>query len=164
MSSKTNNYSKKEISNMSNNILMMIDDAGEQSTRPASEIFKGSVGLTMHNDELCAVFSTVENRKGYGRQFVPVSELQATLEVLQGARDNGIVNEAEEKSTSEIVKSSLIESEDGEIRFKTEDSKGKKPTLCGDFDDFVGFVNAFESYVPKIISKAQAVQAKLQNK
>jgi len=110
---------------------------------------------------LCAVFTTSENRKGYGRQFVPVNELEATLAVLQDARDKGIANEAEQKTTSEIVKSSLIESEDGEIRFKTEDSKGKKPTLCGDFDDFVGFVNAFESYVPKIISKAQAVQKKL---
>jgi len=147
---------------MSNNILMMIDDSAEKSTRPASEIFKGSVGLTMHNDELCAVFSTVENRKGYGRQFIPVGELTPTLAVLQEARDNGIVNEAEEKSTSDIVKASLIESEEGEVRFKSEDSKGKKPTLCRDFDDFVGFVNAFEAYVPKIIAKAQVVQSKLQ--
>ena len=145
---------------MSNDILMMIDEK-DSRVRAASEIFKSSVGLTMHNDELCAVFTTSENRKGYGRQFVPVNELEATLAVLQDARDNGIANEAEQKTTSEIVKSSLIESEDGEIRFKTEDSKGKKPTLCGDFDDFVGFVNAFESYVPKIISKAQAVQKKL---
>tara|TARA_R100000152_G_C6778343_1_gene208927 strand:- start:82 stop:525 length:444 start_codon:yes stop_codon:yes gene_type:complete len=145
---------------MSNDILMMIDEK-DSRVRAASEIFKSSVGLTMHNDELCAVFTTSENRKGYGRQFVPVNELEATLAVLQDARDKGIANEAEQKTTSEIVKSSLIESEDGEIRFKTEDSKGKKPTLCGDFDDFVGFVNAFESYVPKIISKAQAVQKKL---
>ena len=145
---------------MSNDILMMIDSP-EESQRSASEIFKSSVGLTMHNDELCAVFSTVENRKGYGRQFVPVQQLEATLAVLQGARDNGIVNETEEKTTSEIVKDSLIESEDNEVRFKTENSKGKKPTLCSDFNDFVGFVNAFEAYVPKIISKAEAVQKKL---
>tara|TARA_B100000131_G_scaffold297088_1_gene315523 strand:- start:1400 stop:1843 length:444 start_codon:yes stop_codon:yes gene_type:complete len=145
---------------MSNDILMMIDSP-EESQRSASEIFKSSVGLTMHNDELCAVFSTVENRKGYGRQFVPVQQLEATLAVLQAARDNGIVNETEEKTTSEIVKDSLIESEDNEVRFKTENSKGKKPTLCSDFNDFVGFVNAFEAYVPKIISKAEAVQKKL---
>ena len=145
---------------MSNDILMMIDSPKE-SQRSASEIFKSSVGLTMHNDELCAVFSTVENRKGYGRQFVPVQQLEATLAVLQNARDQGIINETVEKTTSEIVKSSLIESEDEEIRFKTENSKGKKPTLCSDFNDFVGFVNAFETYVPKIAAKAEAVQKKL---
>jgi len=148
---------------MSNEILMMIDEKEQARTRPASQIFKSSVGLTMHNDQLCAVFSTIENRKGYGKQYVPVSELEATLAVLQEARDSGIINETEEKSTSQIVNESLIESEDGEVRFKTENSKGKKPTLCSDFEDFIGFVNAFEGYVPKIIAKANTVSKKLNN-
>ena len=148
---------------MSNDILMMIDEKEQANTRPASQIFKSTVGLTMHNDQLCAVFSTIENRKGYGKQYVPVSELQETLSVLKTARDSGIVNETEEKSTSQIVSESLIESEEGEIRFKTENSKGKKPTLCSDFEDFIGFVDAFESYVPKIISKAESIKNKIGN-
>ena len=142
-------------------ILMLIDEKEQSKTRPASEIFKSTVGLTMHNGELSVVFSTVENRKGYGKQYIPVAELESTLAVLQEARETGISNETEQKSTPDIVRTSLIESEDGEIRFKTEDSKGKKPTLCADMNDFAGFVNAFEGYVPKIIAKAQAVQAKL---
>ena len=146
---------------MSDNILMMIDEEEQASKRPASQIFKSTVGLTMHNDQLCAVFSTIENRKGYGKQYVPVAELEATLAVLQGARDNGIISETEEKSTSQIVNESLIESEDGEVRFKTENSKGKKPTLCSDFEDFIGFVDEFEKYVPKIIAKANTVSKKL---
>ena len=99
--------------------------------------------------------------RGYGKQYIPVADLESTLAVLQDARNNGIVNEAEQKSTPDIVRSSLIESEDGEVRFKTENSKGKKPTLCADMNDFIGFVDALEGYTPKIIAKAQAVQEKL---
>lgn len=142
-------------------ILMMIDEKEQSKVRPASEIFKSTVGLTMHDGVLSVVFSTVENRKGYGKQYIPVADLESTLAVLQDARNNGIVNEAEQKSTPDIVRSSLIESEDGEVRFKTENSKGKKPTLCADMNDFIGFVDALEGYTPKIIAKAQAVQEKL---
>jgi len=142
-------------------ILMMIDEKEQSKVRPASEIFKSTVGLTMHGGVLSVVFSTVENRKGYGKQYIPVADLEITLAVLQDARNNGIVNEAEQKSTPDIVRSSLIESEDGEVRFKTENSKGKKPTLCADMNDFIGFVDALEGYTPKIIAKAQAVQEKL---
>ena len=146
---------------MSDNILMMIDETGEARIRPASQIFKSTVGLTMHNDTLCAVFSTVENRKGYGKQYIPVADLESTLAVLQNARQNGIQSESEEKTTSQIVRESLVESEYGEIRFKTENSKGKKPTVFSSTEDFSGFVSEFEGYVPKIIAKANSIKDKL---
>ena len=146
---------------MSDNILMMIDEAEQARVRPASQIFKSTVGLTMHNDELCVVFSTVENRKGYGKQYIPVSQLESTLAVLKEAREEGIQSETEELSTSEIVRQSLVESEHNEVRFKTENSKGKKPTLCSDFEDFIGFVDAFEQYTPKIIANAKSVSEKM---
>jgi len=106
----------------------------------------------------------VENRKGYGKQFIPVSELAETVQILKEARDNGITAEGEIKTTSQIVKESLIENDDGEIRFKTEATKGKKPTLCSNRDDFNGFVDALEEYTPKILSKAQAVKSKIESK
>ena len=79
---------------MNDILLTLIDEAEQVRVRPASQIFKSTVGLTMHNDQLCAVFSTIENRKGYGKQYIPVVELQETLAILKDARDNGIVNEA----------------------------------------------------------------------
>jgi len=145
-------------------ILMMIDEEEQTRIRPASAIFKSTVGLTVHDGALCAVFSTVENRKGYGKQFVPVTELKETLSILQDARDNGITSEGEIKTTSQIVKESLIENDEGEIRFKTEATKGKKPTLCGSKEDFIGFVDALEAYVPKILAKAEQVKDKIKTK
>ena len=129
----------------------------EIATRSAAQIFKSTVGLTMRDDELCAVFSTIENRKGYGKQYIPISELQSVLAVLTDARKNGIHSENEELSTAEVVKQSLIEAENGEIRFKTESSKGKKPTLLQSKEDFDGFVSTLQAYVPKILAKARSL-------
>ena len=144
---------------MNDNIFLLNEES--EQTRPASEIFKATVGLTMHNDELSVVFSTVENRKGYGKQFIPVSELQSVLLVLEDAKQNGIIAEDEELSTAQTVKRSLIESEEGEIRFKTESSKGKKPTLLQSKADFDQFVDTFSQYVPKILKKAESVQSRM---
>lgn len=133
----------------------------ENTSRSASEVFKATVGLTMHNDELSVVFSTVENRKGYGKQYIPVSELEQVMAVLQEAKANGIIAEDEELTTAQTVKRSLIEGENGEIRFKTESSKGKKPTLLGSKSDFDGFVDTLSAYAPKIIAKAESVRNRI---
>lgn len=127
-------------------------------TRSASEIFKSTLQLCVHDGKLCLSFNLVEDRKGYGSQFVPVDEIEPVSAVLLNARDNGIVNETEQLSTSEILRKSLIETEDGEVRFKTEDSKGKKPTVCSSKDDFNGFVDTFAQMLPEIkkaINEAQ---------
>ena len=142
------------------NDVFMIDE-NESRERSAAEIFKSSVGLTVRDGVLSVVFSTVENRKGYGKQYIPVADLESTLAVLQNARQNGIQSESEEKTTSQIVRESLVESEYGEIRFKTENSKGKKPTVFSSAEDFSGFVSEFEGYVPKIIAKANSIKDKL---
>jgi len=142
------------------NDVFMIDE-NESRERSAAEIFKSSVGLTVRDGVLSVVFSTVENRKGYGKQYIPVADLESTLAVLQNARQNGIQSESEEKTTSQIVRESLVESEYGEIRFKTENSKGKKPTVFSSIEDFSGFVSEFEGYVPKIIAKANSIKDKL---
>jgi len=130
-------------------------------TRSAKEIFSDTLQLVEHDGTLCISFNLVEDRKGYGAQFVPVSELQEFADVLCMARDNGIANETEQLSTAQILKKSLIETEKGEIRFKTEDTKGKKPTVCSDKEDFDVFVTTFMSVLPAMKSEIQRVQNEL---
>ena len=130
-------------------------------TRSAKEIFSDTLQLVEHDGVLCISFNLVEDRKGYGAQFVPVSELQEFSDVLCMARDNGIANETEQLSTAQILKKSLIETEKGEIRFKTEDTKGKKPTVCSDKEDFDTFVTTFMSVLPAMKSEIQRVQNEL---
>jgi len=135
-------------------------NTAEETQRSSSEIFKSTVGLTMKDDELTVVFSTTENRKGYGKQYIPVGELKDVLSVLQNASQNGIEEENEVLTTAETVKRSLIQNEDGEIRFKTEQTKGKKPTLISNQEQFADFVNTLSQYVPKILSKVNSLKNK----
>jgi len=135
-------------------------NTAEETQRSSAEIFKSTVGLTMKDDQLTVVFSTTENRKGYGKQYIPVDELKDVLAVLQDASENGIEEENEVLTTAETVKRSLVQNEEGEIRFKTEQTKGKKPTLISNQEQFADFVNTLSQYVPKIISKVNALKQK----
>ena len=143
---------------LNKDLFALINETAQITSRPAKDIFKSSVALCMHNEELCIQFSTIENRKGYGKQYIPVTELEQVMSVLLEARDNGIQSETEKKSTAQIVKQSLVENEEGEIRFKSEDTKGKKPTLFTSKDDFNDFVSVMQSYVPKIMAKLEQIK------
>ena len=143
---------------MSDDIFLINDK--DETQRSASQIFKSTVGLTKKDGELVVVFSTTENRKGYGKQYIPVSQLEPVLAVLQDAVKNGIEEEDEILSTSQVVKRSLVQNEDGEIRFKTEQTKGKKPTLIPNEEQFGDFVDTLAQYSPKILAKVQALKNK----
>ena len=143
---------------LNKDLFALINESAQIESRPAKDIFKSSVALCMRNEELCIQFSTIENRKGYGKQYVPVTELEQVMAVLLDAKDKGIQSETEKKSTAQIVKESLVENEEGEIRFKSEDTKGKKPTLFTSKDDFDQFVSVMQAYVPKIMAKLEQIK------
>jgi hypothetical protein len=151
-------HKKKDNTMLNKDLFALINETAQIESRPAKDIFKSTVALCMHDDELCIQFSTIENRKGYGKQYIPVTDLEQVMAVLLEAKDKGIQSETEKKSTAQIVKESLIENEDGEIRFKSEDTKGKKPTLFTSKDDFDEFVTVMQAYVPKIMAKLQALR------
>ena len=140
--------------------IMLFENEKTLSIRPASEIFASTVGFEWVNDELYLVFSTTENRKGYGKQKIRVSELDSVMSVLTEASSNGIHKETETPTAAEVVKRSLIESENGEVRFKSESEKGKKPTLFRDMADFQAFVEEFANLRDAIHAKAKSIANK----
>ena len=142
---------------MSNDTIMLFG-AQAQATRPASEIIKSSIGFEKLDGVWYVTFSTIENRKGYGRQRIPVTEYEQVIAVLQSAVADGIQQENEELSCVDVVRQSLIEAEDGSIRFKTEGSKGKKPTLFTDADDFAGAVTMLANLKDAIEKKAKTLK------
>ena len=142
--------------------IKLFENEQDVTIRPASEIFASTVGFEWNKDnhELYLTFSTTENRKGYGKQKVKMSEFNGVMEVLEEAATSGIHKESEIPTASEVVKRSLIESENGEVRFKTEAEKGKKPTVFQNFEDFQGFVSKLAEYQGAIHKKAELIRAK----
>ena len=80
------------------------------------------------------------------------------ISVLQNAAKEGIQKEDEELSCVDVVRQSLIEAEDGSVRFKTEGSKGKKPTLFTDMDDFASAVDMLGGLSEAIDKKAKSLK------
>ena len=78
--------------------------------------------------------------------------------VLQDAVSNGITKEDEVLSCTDVVRRSLVQAEDGSIRFKTEGTKGKKPTLFSNSEDFKGGVQMLASVENMIIEKAKQLK------
>ena len=143
---------------MSDNNKVLLFSEKAQTTRPASEIIKSTIGFEKVDGDWYVSFSTIENRKGYGKQRIPVSEYAGVIAVLQNAVTEGIHREDEELSCVDVVKKSIIEAEDGSIRFKTEGSKGKKPTLFTSMDDFAGAVEMLASLTDAIADKAKTLK------
>ena len=128
-------------------------------TKPSSQVLKETAGFDMVNGKLCFIFSSHEGKRGYGKQAIPIEDLDACLLVLKSAVENGVNTEDHQYTTSEIIQRSLIQGEDGSIRFKTQGDKGKKPTLCTSAKDFANFVNTFSEILPMIKDKAQSIQS-----
>ena len=128
-------------------------------TKPSSQVLKETAGFDMVNGQLCFIFSSHEGKRGYGKQAIPVDDLDDCLAVLKQAVDEGVKPEDYDYTTSEIIQRSLIQGDDGSIRFKTQGDKGKKPTLCTSEKDFADFVNAFTEILPMIKEKAQSIQS-----
>jgi len=139
---------------------MLFGNNSQVIAKPSSQVLKETAGFDMVNGKLCFIFSTHEGKRGYGKQAIPVEDLDACVQVLQEAVENGVYTEDHEYSTSEIIQRSLIMGEDGSIRFKTQGDKGKKPTLCTGEKDFANFVNTLGELLPMIKEKANSIQEK----
>ena len=139
--------------------LKLIEDE-DVVARPARDILKSTCGFEILNDTLYFSFRTVEDRRGYGTQRIPISDIDEVLEVLEHASANGITSESAPKSCADIVRESLTVNDNGEVRFKSESEKGKKPTLFRDMADFQAFVEEFANLRDAIHAKAKSIANK----
>ena len=142
------------------NLTMLFEKNSEIVSIPASEMLVKSAGFDIVNDKLCFIFSTSEGKRGYGKQAIPVDQLEECYLTLSEIADNGVMRDDYVPSTSEIISNSLIlSSEDGSVRFKTQGDKGKKPTWFMSESDFQGFVSKLGELLPTIIAKAESIKS-----
>ena len=141
------------------NFTMLFESNNPIVSIPASEMLVKSGGFDIINDQLCFVFATSEGKRGYGKQAIPVDDLQECYQVLRGLADDGVQSDDYVPTTPEVIQQSIIlSSEDGSVRFKTQAEKGKKPTHFHSEDDFRGFVQKLGELVPVIMEKAESIK------
>lgn len=139
--------------------IMLFGENAKEVTIPASEMLVKSAGFDVVNGELSFIFATSEGKRGYGKQAIPVSELEDSYLTLQGLADDGINSDDYVPTTAEVIQQSIIlSSEDGSVRFKTQSEKGKKPTHFMSETDFRGFVNKLGELLPAILQKAEQIK------
>jgi hypothetical protein len=127
---------------------------------PASEMLVKSAGFDVVNDQLCFIFSTNEGKRGYGKQAIPVDDLEECYEMLQSIAENGVRRDNYVPTTPEVIQQSMVlSSEDGSVRFKTQSEKGKKPTYFMSETDFQGFVQKLGEILPAIQNKADQIKS-----
>ena len=129
-----------------------------KTAKPASQIIKETIGFENLDGSWFVTFQTIQDRKGYGRQRIPVEEFSKVISVLQDCVKSGIHKEDEVLTCSQVVSKSIVQAEDGTVRFKTEPTKGKKPTLFQNFDDFTGAVSMLASLQEMIEKKAKSLK------
>ncbi len=141
------------------NFTMLFESNNPIVSIPASEMLVKSGGFDIINDQLCFVFATSEGKRGYGKQAIPVEDLQECYQVLKSLADNGVRSDDYVPTTPEVIDQSIIlSSEDGSVRFKTQAEKGKKPTHFHSEQDFRGFVQKLGDLVPVILEKAESIK------
>ena len=141
------------------NFTMLFESNNPIVSIPASEMLVKSGGFDIINDQLCFVFATSEGKRGYGKQAIPVDDLQECYQVLKSLADDGVQSDDYVPTTPEVIQQSIIlSSEDGSVRFKTQAEKGKKPTHFHSEDDFRGFVQKLGELVPVIMEKAESIK------
>ena len=126
-----------------------------KTSKPASQIIKETIGFENLEGSWFVTFQTIQDRKGYGRQRIPVEDFNEVISVLQDCVKSGIHKEDEVLTCSQVVSKSIVQGEDGTVRFKTEGTKGKKPTLFTSFDDFTNAVKTLSSIQGLIAEKAK---------
>ena len=140
-------------------ITMLFESNNPIVSIPASEILVKTAGFDIIDDKLCFVFATSEGKRGYGKQAIPVEDLEESYKALSEAAENGVRSDDYSPSTPEIIQQSLVmNSEDGSVRFKTQGEKGKKPTHFMSEKDFIGFVNKLGELLPAITNRVNEIR------
>ena len=149
-----NNISEDFMSNLT----MLFEQNNPLVSIPASEMLVKSAGFDVVNGTLCFIFSTAEGKRGYGKQAIPVRDLEECYQTLKALAEQGVKPDNYVPTTPEVIQQSLIlSSEDGSVRFKTQPDKGKKPTYFHSENDFKGFVAKLGELLPAIQNKANSL-------
>lgn len=114
------------------------------STTAASALAtaRESIEVGLNDDGIPVVRFALARGKGTGAQEVPVADLPAFIEALDGYAKDGIHKSAKALSPVDMLHATISNTEDDRISFRVGTGKGAKPTNLapGEMGDVVSFL------------------------
>lgn len=95
--------------------------------------------------------------KGTGAQEIPVSDLPAVIEALDGYAVNGLNRAAKALSTVDMLHATIAYNEDDRIQFRIGQGKGAKPTNLS-AEELAGVVEFLRETTPVIMAAAKKLK------
>jgi hypothetical protein len=110
---------------------------------------RDSIEVGMNDAGIPVVRFALARGKGTGAQEVPVADLAAFIEALDGYAKNGLNRSAKALSTVDMLHATISMNEDDRIAFRVGTGKGAKPTHLAP-DELQGIVSFLQEVLPTV--------------
>lgn len=110
---------------------------------------RDSIEVGMSDAGVPVVRFALARGKGTGAQEVPVADLAAFIEALDGYAKNGLNRSAKALSTVDMLHATISMNEDDRIAFRVGTGKGAKPTHLAP-DELQGIVSFLQEVLPTV--------------
>lgn len=118
---------------------------------------RDTIEVALNDDGIPVVRFALARGKGTGAQEVPVADLPAFIEALNGYAVNGINKSAKTFSPVDMLHATIAYNEDDRIAFRCGSGKGAKPTHLApeELPEVVSFLN---EVAPKVAAAAKSLR------
>jgi len=123
----------------------------------AVAVARESIEVGLNDDGIPVVKVAFARGKGTGAQEVPVADLPAFIEALNGYATNGINKSAKVFSPVDMLHATINMNEDDRVAFRVGSGKGAKPTHMApeELPAVVGFLN---EVLPAVQKAAKSIK------
>ena len=114
-----------------------------------------SIEVGVNDDGVTVVKFALARGKGTGAQEIPVAELGAFIEALNGYAVNGLNRTAKSLSCTDMLHATINMNDDDRISFRAANGKGAKPTNLapGELPGVIGFLREVQPMVEAAAKK-----------
>jgi len=123
----------------------------------AVAIARESIEVGVNDDGVTVVKVAFARGKGTGSQEIPVADLPAIIEALNGYATNGINKSAKVFSPVDMLHATISLNEEDRVQFRVGSGKGAKPTHLSP-DEMTGVVAFLTEVLPAVQKAAKSLK------
>lgn len=123
----------------------------------AVAIARESIEVGVNDDGVTVVKVAFARGKGTGSQEIPVADLPAIIEALNGYATNGINKSAKVFSPVDMLHATISLNEEDRVQFRVGSGKGAKPTHLSP-DEMAGVVAFLTEVLPAVQKAAKSLK------